>query len=581
MAIDGRWGRGIGTVVAAAGLAACSSVLGVDWDGAHLVSPDSSDAASTGDVAPTGDAPSTGDTSLDTSSTSDASSGSSSGGGGDSGSGDVSTMADTSTDVGSGGGTDSGVVAEGGDAGCTPGTVRCDGLVPQRCPAGSWVSGAPCTTTCNAGSCGVCSPGAMQCAGLQPQTCDSTGSWEDSGAACPAFCNAGSCAACSAGEVRCNGNQPQSCDASGAWQDSSAACSGQTCVSGACTGVCGPGQTLPVACGDCGTDTQTCSATGTWQSSGTCSNQGVCSPGAKQACNTYGTESCSASCGWGACSCAASPVCTPNATQCSGSNVQTCDACGQWGTPVACAAGMTCSGSGCVSPTGASGEIYFEECGIPEFCGGAPYLELEAGFVNVNPSSCTPSITSGACAYFPNCQPGAPGYVSAGILDISGGTLPVGTPVDPNTNEQYLYTSSTYSFGGGQTLSVMNTGATVPAFGMESLVSPTPMSLTKPTSTTGTFALATSGPLTVTWSGGQTGAQVQIEGASTTTSALFVCTWDGGAGGGTVPQAMLAGLAGQSGYLYFSQSVGKTFSAGSYTVDFAVMNFGMGTATFH
>jgi hypothetical protein len=56
-----------------------------------------------------------------------------------------------------------------------------------------------------------------------------------------------------------------------------------------------------------------------------------------------------------ACSCASAPACTPNATQCSGNGVQTCDTCGQWGSAVACG-GLTpfCADGGCCSTPPAS-----------------------------------------------------------------------------------------------------------------------------------------------------------------------------------------------------------------------------------
>lgn len=134
----------------------------------------------------------------------------------------------------------------------------------------------------------------------------------------------------------------------GMWQTTST-CPNQTCVDGVCSGVCAPGQTNPVACGKCGTDTQTCDATGNWQS-GSCNGTGACTPQATMQCNMYGTETCSSSCAWGACSCGPMPACTPGAHQCSGNGVQTCDTCGQWGSPVSCGTGMTCTGGGSCVP---------------------------------------------------------------------------------------------------------------------------------------------------------------------------------------------------------------------------------------
>ena len=120
--------------------------------------------------------------------------------------------------------------------------------------------------------------------------------------------------------------------------------SGNVCNTGACK-QCAPNQTNPVACGNCGTNTQTC-VNGGWQNN-TCAGQGACAPNATAVCNTYGSETCASSCAWGACSCPSAPACTPGQVQCSGSGVQTCNGCGQWANPVACASGDTCQGGQC------------------------------------------------------------------------------------------------------------------------------------------------------------------------------------------------------------------------------------------
>jgi hypothetical protein len=57
------------------------------------------------------------------------------------------------------------------------------------------------------------------------------------------------------------------------------------------------------------------------------------------------------SCGWGTCSCPSTPVCTPNALTCSGTQTETCDACGQWAVTSTCTTSVvnataTCSGAG-------------------------------------------------------------------------------------------------------------------------------------------------------------------------------------------------------------------------------------------
>lgn len=57
------------------------------------------------------------------------------------------------------------------------------------------------------------------------------------------------------------------------------------------------------ACGNCGTQTRTCNS-GSWSPWGACVGAGVCTPSATQACSGGGTQTCSATCAWGACTCA-------------------------------------------------------------------------------------------------------------------------------------------------------------------------------------------------------------------------------------------------------------------------------------
>jgi sulfatase modifying factor 1 len=201
---------------------------------------------------------------------------------------------------------------------------------------------------------GECTPPEAKCVGGGVATCTEKGTY---GAAvtCPSgVCAMGMCTgSCEAGASQCSGNAMVQTCVSGMW-GTPVTCTNQTCISATamCTGMCAPGQTHPIACGNCGTDMQTCSAAGAWLTSGTCAGQGVCSPTGTQSCNTYGTQTCSSSCAWSACSCASTPVCTPNATRCSGNGVQTCNTCGQWGGAVACPSTTpNCSAGVCGEPS--------------------------------------------------------------------------------------------------------------------------------------------------------------------------------------------------------------------------------------
>lgn len=155
----------------------------------------------------------------------------------------------------------------------------CDGDSSTcRCDTG-WM-GADCATpsaTCPSGStetqaCGNCGTRTRTCTG------GAWGPWS----ACTGGgeCAAGTTEACGAGGTR-------TCSASCTWSS----CAGQSCT--------GPSSQ---PCGNCGTQTRTCDATsGQWSPWSTCGSEGVCSPGTSQACGGAATQTCTATCTWGAC----------------------------------------------------------------------------------------------------------------------------------------------------------------------------------------------------------------------------------------------------------------------------------------
>ncbi|HEX8794474.1 MAG TPA: hypothetical protein VF765_26195 [Polyangiaceae bacterium] len=168
---------------------------------------------------------------------------------------------------------------------------------------------------------------------------------------------------CTPGDSQCSGNGVQTCDASGQWGAVSP-CSGQTCVNGACQGVCGPTDTQVVPCGNCGQETDTCGSDGNWVQ-GTCGGKGVCSPGDLQCGGSGGNQPqvCSTACKWannGPACMATNPcmngqcVCgTGTCTGCCASD-NTCQAgtannvCGVAGVPCqdCTGSGQHCTGSG-------------------------------------------------------------------------------------------------------------------------------------------------------------------------------------------------------------------------------------------
>ncbi len=320
---------------------------------------------------------------------------------------------------------------------CTPGAMQCSNNAVQTCNScGQWGTGTACggqacvQSGAMASCAGNCSPGqtrGVACGncGTDTQTCGSSGTWVSSGTcsgqgacapsatqscnsygteSCSTSCAWGTCSCgaspvCTPGAMQCSSNGVQTCNSCGQWGTATACSASLTCVvsgtSASCTGVCGPGQTHPVACGNCGTDTQTCGSSGSWVSSGTCSGQGACAPSATQSCNMYGTETCSSSCAWGTCSCGPNPTCTPGAQKCSGNGIQTCNSCGQWGSAVACSASLTCVNNGSsASCTGV--------------CGPGQTHPVACGYCGTDTETCSTSgawQSSGTCAGQGPCSP--------------------------------------------------------------------------------------------------------------------------------------------------------------------------------
>jgi hypothetical protein len=214
-----------------------------------------------------------------------------------------------------------------------------------------------------------------------------------------------------------------------------------------------------------------------------------------------------------------------------------------------------------------------------------PSFGFQAAFGVSIWAGCTLSTTSGACAAY-SCPVGAPTGtpVSAGTIGISGGNL-TSTTVNPETGGTlpgwYLYSmTSTTGFGAGQTLTASASGGVVPSWGPVSIVAPSPITLTSPDSLDGgALTIPTGGDLTVTWTGGVTGNTAVIQCIGTSATVAVECDFDAAAGQGTVPQAALTGLTG-GGQLIFGQATSRTFSAGSFSINGAVRQFGGDNATY-
>jgi hypothetical protein len=238
------------------------------------------------------------------------------------------------------------------------------------------------------------------------------------------------------------------------------------------------------------------------------------------------------------------------------------------------------------SSDGGTGSLYFEQCaGSSSLCGGTQGYFF-GSFTQGPTTSCAPTLTSGGCMLYTNCNTAPTPGVSAGTITISGGDLAGGIAVmaAPNNFEEYVYMASGSLFSAGQTLTLVASGATVPAFGPVSVIAPPNVTLTAPAATSTGYTIATSTDLGVAWNGGRAGDQVIFEGAANPmgqTQSYFVCTWDASVGMASVPQAILAGLAGQSnGILYYGQIATTNLGVGGYMVSVNALPFGGGSANF-
>jgi hypothetical protein len=230
-----------------------------------------------------------------------------------------------------------------------------------------------------------------------------------------------------------------------------------------------------------------------------------------------------------------------------------------------------------------TGTIYFEECaGTGALC-QSPTFDFYAAFGQASGGNqgCTVT-TSGSCsAYTCTGTQTNPIGLSAGTLTISGGSIGTGVTVMPDSTNTYTYQANGALFSAGQTLTVRGSGATVPAFGPVSVVAPGLPLLTTPAATGTTYTISTKSDMKVAWTGGVAGAQLIFEGATGNSTSYFTCVWSASLGEATIPQAMLAPLAGQTnGVLIYGQYTATNFSAGVYSISASALPYTGGMATF-
>jgi hypothetical protein len=192
---------------------------------------------------------------------------------------------------------------------------------------------------------------------------------------------------------------------------------------------------------------------------------------------------------------------------------------------------------------------------------------------------------SGACAYYSCPSSMEKNGVSAGTIQVSGPwTTPVTVTPRSGTNF-YPYSSSSPSFTAGQTLMVTASGATVPAFGPESVVAPPLTLLTSPTISPagGTTIIPTSADLHITWSGGEAGATMLLyveNNSNVQTYAEMYCTWNASDGQGTIPAATMKPFSGTNQLLVYGQYNATSFFAGPYAILLAALPYTGGVVSF-
>jgi hypothetical protein len=219
--------------------------------------------------------------------------------------------------------------------------------------------------------------------------------------------------------------------------------------------------------------------------------------------------------------------------------------------------------------------------------GGGTFL---AAFSKATPDSGCQLVDAGACSTT-ICPPppasdggssgdastavdgGAPTAPNPGALTVTGGVFGAGFQLTPDKVGTYLYTSPGTLFAPGDKLGVTAHGAELPGFATQSVVAPPTLQLTAPVAPDGgASTISTSQPLTLSWTGGQSGVEMVVTATAVFTTygyAATTCSWDSSTGTATVPSAALRPLAAEnaltSGIVWYGLAATK-FTTGPVAV---------------
>ncbi len=239
--------------------------------------------------------------------------------------------------------------------------------------------------------------------------------------------------------------------------------------------------------------------------------------------------------------------------------------------------GSSGSSSGGAAPTGV---VKVEQCLGPSAICTVPALFIISAEFGAQ-YSCT-SVPYGGCNYYTCTSNSITGGQSAGTISVSGGSIPTGTTATPASDNTYYSSLMGSYFSAGDTITISASGATVPAWGPDAFTVAPAVTLTAPQlDASGNGTVPSSSDLTVSWTGGQSGATMVFQMfPSSTTLQYAACIWDASPGQGTVSQAILSKLSGLGEVSFlWGQEVKKTFTATSNTIEEIVWQYTGQTAT--